>query len=168
MIDWYMLLAPLVALPIVLLFAFVGTPCVAAGTSLDDPEFLFDGQGNVGLEFLNIPQKNPKLNAIRCAFTTPGHDPIIPPELTLTWSKPFEQGLFEPIHFDLPPKPRDWTCLVELIVDGQPDPQPVKPGEVKDRIGGDIRFAMIYDEFPSTPPTPTYDFTLFRIFEKKF
>jgi hypothetical protein len=167
MIDWYMLLAPLVALPIVLLFAFVGTPCVAAGTSLDDPEFLFDGQGTVGLEF-TIPKKNPKLNAIRCAFQTPGHNPITPPELTLSWSGSFEQNLFEPIFFDLPPVPRDWTCSVQLIVDGQQDPQSVKPGEVvKDRIGGDIRFKMVYDEFPSAP-SPTYDFNLFRIFENKF
>jgi hypothetical protein len=158
MIEWYMLLTPLLLLPIILLFAFVG--CAEGDLSAG----LFGAAPatrTIRLKY-DIPKKSPTIIEIKSTFTIPfdGSTPPAsraltwPPGITTTANDPPLEGL---LHVS---GPVDCTCNVELSVLGMKDPVPLKH-TLKQQSDLVIEFALTYSEFP--PPATDYNWNNFNL-----
>jgi hypothetical protein len=163
MIDWYMLLlAPLVALPIVLLFAFVGFPC-AEGSSPDNDASLIDWGSNRTLELsYTIPKKNPLLTGMEVTFMVTGQQPPITKSKIFTWASTTESSEsfpVPPVKFIMGKAPVDCTCTILLKKIGGSD-EKVGPKTVPSTTAAAIKFKLSYSELS---PNPDYIWTNFSL-----
>ena len=119
MSDWYMLLAPLVALPIILLFAFVG--CQPA-TGPSDPGFgLFGPPEPKAKLIFNIFKADPLITNFTCTFSmSPSFfpHPLPSPSFTSWTEKDVETGALE-LTYDAADQPVQCRCEVEIFRVGQ-------------------------------------------------
>jgi hypothetical protein len=112
MIDWYMLLAPLVVLPIVLLFGFVGC---AEGSTIEDP--LFGTARTLKLNF-HIVKSNPAVTKITAKFTfhpSGGVDKVFTPApVPINSLQDDVSDTLDPVKVDNGGKPFTCSCQVDV------------------------------------------------------
>jgi hypothetical protein len=146
-IDWYMLLAPLVVLPIILLFVFVG--CPATEPAVDPYYDLFPP--SLRLRF-DITKSTPEIMGITAIFTllpSGGVSHSFPPINSgpLKWSPDASGidhalGTLETPQFDTTGEPFTCTCRVDVDVDPPippfgPEPAPETTHTVTFRFEAD-------------------------------
>ena len=117
MIDWHVLLAPLVVLPVVLLFVFVG--CKATESANPDP--LFGTARQLRLNF-NIQQSSPAITGIAATFKvhpSGGVEHTFPPIPSdpLDSSQNDVSGTLK-MEFDNDGDPFSCTCQVDVLPAG--------------------------------------------------
>lgn len=154
MIDWYVLLIPLVLAPIAALLVFVGCALETAG----------EGR-TIIVRYKDIPRKTNPIDEITAFFTVPG-ETVSPNPVTrkVQWTSgaveaPIEEGQLPFASFSND-GPVDCTCSVTLI---RSDGLKIEPSPFKKLTGEEdasLEFELTYQAWPGNPDYSGASFSL--------
>jgi hypothetical protein len=157
MVDWYVLLIPLVLAPIAALLVFVGCAIDGEGEAPNDRTII--------VRYKNIPWKANPVAEVTAFYFVPGFT-VSPNSVKqkVQWTSealdaPIEEGQ---LPFALFPKDGavDCTCMLTLT---RSDGQEIQPSPSKTLKGEDdasIEFELTYQAWPGTPDYSGASFSL--------